>query len=339
MQPLNAYGLVAEQLGSHLAEELPVSSPVFAELSVMGEAVSEIEAGLWLLQEFWRLDSLPATPSLSPTSLDSILEAVLNRLKKRRPRLSVSLLRDEDTDFVQSSGLWLVTLLSCLFESEIQGTRAGLQVDIRNKQHEVEIRIGERMDEGIETLVSGLGGEAETAAEHGRGVLALHVASVLAGRLQCRLSVDATEISLVLPASSASDRQSVTQADRHAAFSGRQIVIFENDAAFAEELAGLFRVWGCDVLCLGSSEQIGAFVQDGKFVDALFVGFALWQHPERVDAALDAYLKHAANLFVTVGREYADQVPADRLSCIFLPRPFSPVRLRKHMMSLFSQAG
>lgn len=340
MQPLSAYALAAEQLKLCLNNDASPKYAAIDELALMNQVIGELEVNLWLLQEFWRLSALPQAPTLLATSLDAVFRAVLQRLEKRHPTLSVVVEGGRNDQYVQSSVIWLGTLLSCLFESLIQNTQLGLSVGIQAGEREVEIRISESSDEGRDTLVCGLqGGAEDVPAKPGRPGFARQLATEIAAALKCRLSVNASDISLILRASCESDRQAVAQPDRHAALSGRQIAVFETDPTFSEDLAGLFRAWGCEVLCFASPEQIGAFVSGGKFADALFVGFDLWKHQGQAKADFAGYLKNAANVFVTVSRECAAEVPADHHECVFLPRPFSPVRLRKHMMSLFSLAG
>lgn len=339
MQPLSAYGLAAEQLRIRLRNELSPKSPAFDELAAMNGVIGELEASLWLLQEFWRLDSQSHAPALLPTSLDAVLKIVVNRLEKRRPGLSWSMRGQKNNPCVQSSALWLGTLLSCIFESLIQKGLSGLDVEIIAREREVEIAVREKLNDGVQTLVFGIGDASNSSAESGNSELALQIATSVASILKGRLSVHEREISLVLPASTEADYLSAGAPELRDVFSGRQIAIFETDRAFLNDLTVLFRSWGGEVFHLSSIDEVRKYAESGKPADALFLDFEVWRDLHQEKAGSGCCSEISRNIFVTVGKDFRAQVPLDVEGCVFLPRPLSPVRLRKYMMSLFSVAA
>lgn len=329
MQALNAYGLASEQLRIRLAGS--VATPgLCGELDVMDSSIHELESMLWLLNEYWRLDSPTRSPALNPIPLAAVFKAVVDRQSRKHSSLPV-LINGLANQCVRSSANGLATLLSCLLDNVARQTTSGITVTVTQTGERIKIRVS-----GKKFQLAPKNPPSESPAPD----LGTHIANTLATRLKLGLATLRTDMGLAfvldLPALQDGDCANFMKPLQDEALKSRSIIILDHDEKFSGDLKLLLESWGCNVSLLSPADT--PIQQDERYdlADAIFLGIGAWNSLNEPENAgfLQALSK---KIFITLEKTSTLPTPSDNTDCRFLARPVSPARLRKTLTSFFSQ--
>ena len=321
MQPLNAYGLAAEQLRIRLSHSLTQEPCLLGDLDAMDSTIREVESMLSLLGAFWRLDSLPLQPVLAPTSLEDVLKAALNCQKKNHPSFQV-LITGLDHQWVSSSANWLSTLLSCIFNLLAHGSESQIDVEIMSSERNITVNIS--------------GTKPRTSKKIEYDTINTYIAKKIAKKflidLKIRKDSEIEYFSISLPSSNKNIKESHEHLSK--ILTGNRISILDHDRNFSNELKTLLQSWGCTVRII---REINPSKIPLSLENAIFLSLETWEKLFTNSSNTDPCLQFAEKIFITVNRNTHQQKTNNSFisDCryTFLPRPISPTRLQKTLMS------
>lgn len=324
MQPLNAYGLAAEQLRIRLMNSVTEHPSLLGDLDAMDCIIREMESMLSLLGTFWRLDSLPLQAMLGPTSLEDALNAALNSYKKSHPTLQASI-TGLDNQWVSSSANLLSTLLACLFDffAKISGAPISIQVS--------------QLEDDITSITASIKNENSEIKK--QSTINIHIANEIAKRLLINLKIfknfGVEYFSISIPTCHNPQKKSNEYIIK--SLEEKRISILDHNNKFSIELKKLLESWGCSVRIIKEISPSKIH----RFENAIFLSLEAWNKLSKNSNATDPCLKFAEKIFITFNKSTPLQKtlnpPIGDCYHTFLPIPISPTRLQKILISSFIQ--
>lgn len=321
MQPLNAYGLAAEQLRIRLSHTPTQQASLLGDLDAMNRMIHEVESMLSLLGTLWRLDSLPLQPVLTPTFLEDVFKAVLNCQGKDHPTLQTSIV-GLDNQWVLSSANWLSTLLTHLLDFEAKHSVSLIEFLIKSSKESTTIKISSTKQKITESTES--------------GAINIYIAEEIAKKIFIKLNFIKNPrgdyFSLSIPVCTKKDSKPPPNPDKP--LTGKTISILDYNQNFSGELKKLLESWGCTVHIISKIEPKN---KNHYFSDAIFLSLEAWNQAISKSKHGDPCLKFADKIFITIEKNTTHQkfnnVYTSDSHHILLPKPISPTRLQKVMIS------
>jgi signal transduction histidine kinase/CheY-like chemotaxis protein len=350
-QPLHALGLLVAQLNAdtNLADRRRIVARI-------GNAVSAMNDLFNALLDISKLDAGAVAPDVTAFPIDPLLRKIENMFAADARAKSLRLRVLPSSAWVRSDRVLLERILLNLVSNAVRYTeRGGIIVGCRHRGDALRIEVwdsGIGIPEDQQQNIFREFYQVGAARAGGAGLgLGLAIVDRLCGLLDHPLELASTQgkgsrFSITVPRAPAQVEPAEVPHPLRAVlqpFTGKIVVVIDDDRLVLDGVCGLLRGWGCDVSASTSSDAALASLFELRQQPDLIISDHHFTHGETGIAVIER-LRHSFNspipaLLVTGDISVARREEAEAGGFELLQKPVPPMTLRATMSEILTRRG